>query len=410
MIAAGFAPFGRLECRFTPAGIQAALRALLLLQALGFAFMVAGTHGVFAPQTAPPTTTDFASFYAAGRLASQGRPSAAYSPVDHLTAERQAVAPGVDEKRFLNPPVFLLLCAPLARLPYLPAFLLFEAATACVWLALVTRIAGGGTLAALGMAAIPSVWWTLGWGQNAFLSAGLMGAGTALLRRRPWLAGAAFGALCFKPHFGILIPVALVAGRHWRALAGATASLAVLTGLSAICFGVAAWKAFAGAAFDAGAAVQTSAQLAARVDLRGAARLLGMALGPSWAFQAAGTLAAAAVVAWLWARAPATHPLRPGRHEAACAGLVAGTLAAMPFVLFYDLVMAGVAAAWLVRAARSQGWRVGEWSGLGICLALDLFAYPAACSLHLAIAAAVSPILLWLAVDRSRSVKPSVAI
>jgi len=41
--------------------------------------------------------------------------------------------------------------------------------------------------------------------------------GGELLERRPLLAGGLLGLLIYKPQLGLLIPVALVAGRHWRA-------------------------------------------------------------------------------------------------------------------------------------------------------------------------------------------------
>ena len=53
-----------------------------------------------------------------------------------------------------------------------------------------------------------------------------VGGGLLLLDRRPVLAGILFGALCYKPHFGMLIPVALAASGRWRAFGAAAASAA----------------------------------------------------------------------------------------------------------------------------------------------------------------------------------------
>ena len=390
----------RLERWLTPARLHAAVRSLLIVQVLGFAFMVAGTHGAFAPEPIPHTTTDFASFYAAGWLADETSPASAYDPAAHSVAEAKIIAPGVEEKRFLNPPVFLLICAPLARLPYLLAFALFEAATFVLWLVLTTRIAGGGLPAAMALAAIPSVWWTLGWGQNSFLSAYLMGAGTLLLHRRPVLAGAAFGALCFKPHFGLLIPVALVAGRHWRAILGAALSAAAICGLTTAIFGLGSWQAFYEMAAHARKAIESGIELAGHVDMGGGARLLGISATGSWLLQAAMSAVAATCVGCLWSRSGGSD-VDCGRQAAANAGLVAGTLAAMPFVLFYDLVMAGVAAAWLARAARQTGWRSGELLTLASVVLINLLAYPCAAILHVAAGALIAPALLWLAWRRS---------
>ena len=108
-------------------------RLLLALEIAVFLFLVAGTHGLIVP-LAGPTSTDFVSFYAAGALADAGTPELAYDQPAHDAAEQRATAAGVEYRFFYYPPVFLLLCAAIARLPYLPAFVLFEAATFALWL------------------------------------------------------------------------------------------------------------------------------------------------------------------------------------------------------------------------------------------------------------------------------------
>ncbi|WP_164076627.1 glycosyltransferase 87 family protein, partial [Stenotrophomonas maltophilia] len=72
----------------------------------------------------------------------------------------------------------------------------------------------GVTMVAIGF---PAVLVTLGHGHNSFLSAGLIGFGLVLLARRPALAGVLIGLLAFKPQFGLVLPVVLVLGGHWRA-------------------------------------------------------------------------------------------------------------------------------------------------------------------------------------------------
>jgi len=106
---------------------------LLAIEVALFAFLVAGTHGWITPLD-KPTTTDFASFYAAGALANTGTPQLAYDHAAHLAAEEAVAAPGIEYQYFNYPPVFLILCAGLAHLPYLPAFVLFEAATLLLYL------------------------------------------------------------------------------------------------------------------------------------------------------------------------------------------------------------------------------------------------------------------------------------
>ena len=69
--------------------------------------------------------------------------------------------------------MFLLLCAALARLPYLAAFIAFEAATFTLYLIVMRRIlAGRGWTAMLPVLAFPPLFWVLGLGQNTFLTSG----------------------------------------------------------------------------------------------------------------------------------------------------------------------------------------------------------------------------------------------
>jgi integral membrane sensor domain MASE1 len=82
------------------------------------------------------------------------------------------------------------------------------------------------------------------------------------------------------------------------------------------------------------------------------------------------------------------------------AALIAGTMAAMPFLLFYDLVMGSVAAAWLVAAARQGGWLPKEQRVLVLLMIIALLAFPLAGILHLAIGCLAAPLLLWSALRR----------
>ncbi|MGA8549099.1 MAG: glycosyltransferase family 87 protein, partial [Stellaceae bacterium] len=235
--------------------IYAGCTILLAIEIVLFLFLTAGTYGLIVPLP-KPTSTDFVSFYAAGSLADEGTPKLAYNKVAHYAAEERAADPGIVYNYFFYPPVFLLLCAILARLPYFAAFVLFEAATLGLYLPVIRRILGERSSAALvPILAFPPVFWTIGMGQNGLLTAGLFGAATLLIDRRPWIAGLLFGALCYKPHFALLVPVALVAGGRWRAFAAAFASAVGLCLLSLAVFGWQTWHAFLTAAAAASGSV-----------------------------------------------------------------------------------------------------------------------------------------------------------
>ncbi len=317
-----------------------------------FAFFAAGTYGLIVPLQ-KPTSTDFVSFYAAGSLADAGTPFLAYDQSAHYAAEERASQPGITYNFFYYPPTFLLLCAVLARLPYLTAFVVFEGVTLGFYTLILCRILGArGWDILVPILAFPPVLWTIGLGQNGFLTAGLFGAATLLIDRRPFIAGALFGGLCCKPHLALLVPVVLVAGGHWRAFVGAFVSTLGLCVLSLAMFGWQTWHDFIIAIAGSGH-VYASGRIAfgGFITPFGAAMLLGASRGVAALLQVLCSFAAAVFVAVVWWR-NLPLPIR-------AASLVSATLVAVPLALFYDLVLAGVAGAWLLRA--DGGFRLHEW-------------------------------------------------
>lgn len=315
---------------------------LLAVELAFFAFVVAGTHGWIVPLD-KPCTTDFVSFYAAGTLADAGTPALAYDQAAHLATEVAITAPGIQYQFFFYPPVYLLICAVLAKLPYLVAFVAFAAASLAAYLAVARRILDdtSGT-ALLVLLAFPAVFWNIGLGQNAFLSAALFGGATLLVDRRPILAGLLFGALCYKPHFGLLIPLALVAAGRWRTVAAAGATVAALVLASAALYGVDTWRAYVAASATAPAMYESGRILfAGFVSPFGAVRLVGGSVHLAYAVQAVATAVAASLVWAVWRR-DLPLPLR-------AATLAAATLVAVPLALLYDLMLGAVAVAWLMR-------------------------------------------------------------
>ncbi|MBV8120062.1 MAG: DUF2029 domain-containing protein [Alphaproteobacteria bacterium] len=365
---------------------------LLAIELGGFLFLVAGTHGWIVP-LAEPASTDFVSFYAAGSLADAGTPELAYDQPAHQVAEERATEPGIQYRFFYYPPVFLLICAGLARLPYLGAFLVFEAASLALYLIVVRRILQETRWDALiPLLAFPSVFWTLGLGQNSFLTAALFGAGLLCIDRRPILAGVLFGALCYKPHFGVLVPVALIAGRHWRALAAAAVSTAALCALSLILFGWGTWHDFLAEALRSHATYESGkVSFGGFVTPLGAVLLLGGAAPAAYAVQAAATLIAGLLVAHVW---------RSGRPlTIRAATLAAATLVAIPVALVYDLMLAAVAAAWLIRD--EGGLSAWENTIFGVLIILALDPRDVAEAWHLPVAPLVAVAVLALAAIRA---------
>jgi alpha-1,2-mannosyltransferase len=367
---------------------------LLAFEVLAFLFVVAGTHGWIVPLK-DPNTTDFVSFYAAGSLADQGNAPAAYDPLQHLEAEVAATEPGIRHVIFVYPPVFIMLCALLARLPYLAAFTVFEGLTLIPCLLVLRRIAQErGWAAFIPLLAFPAIAIDIGVGQNALLTAALFGGATLLIDKRPFAAGLLFGVLCYKPHFGLLVPLALLAGGRWRAVAGAAVSALVLVSLSAAVLGWQSWEAFV-IAITGSHTTYESGQIdfAAFVSSFGAVRLMGGGPSLAYAVQALVSLAAAALVAVVWRR-NLSLPIR-------AATLASATLVALPLILFYDFMIAGVAMAWLVRAGRQAGFLPWEKLLLAAVFITPMLARGAGTALHLPIATIAGFALLALCAVRA---------
>jgi alpha-1,2-mannosyltransferase len=352
---------------------------LLAFEILVLLLFIAVSHHWVGPLT-KPNTTDFASFYAAGSLADAGHPALAYDLAAHRAAEEHATEPGILYQYFYYPPVFLFICAALATLPYLPAFIAFQVLTLPLYLLVAYRTLGKKSwLAFLPLLAFPAVFWNIGLGQNAFLTAALFGGALLLIDRRPVLAGVIFGALCYKPHFGLLIPVALAAGGRWRSFAAAGVSAATLILLSAASFGWESWHAYL-AAFAGSSATYGSGyiDLAAFVTPYGALRLVGASAATAYTIQAAASLFAIGLVAFVWHK-NLSLPLR-------AAALLAATLTAIPIALIYDDMLAVLAIAWLVRAGRAEGFLPWEKAILAAIFIAPLIARNLGMATHIPLA------------------------
>ena len=127
----------------------------------------------------------------------------------------------------------------------------------------------------------------------------------------------------------------------------------------------------------------------------GALQLVGAGADIAAWGQAAASAAAALAVGWIW--------WRPAPVELRHAALVAGALVASPLLLDYDLVVAAVAAAWLVRRAELDGFGGYEKTGLALLFAVTLVSRPIGIAVSIPLAAVVGPTLLILAVTRLQS-------
>ncbi len=315
-----------------------------------------------------PIGADFIDPWSASWLALHGAPSAVYNVAHLWTVERSAVAdPAVGFAGFHYPPVYLLIILPLALIPYAWSLLAWTAATFAAYLATMWKIDSERDSLWLAIA-FPGALVNLTNGQNGFLTLGLLGAALLTLKRRPILAGVMFGLMSYKPQYGILVPIFLIAGGRWRAIAAASVTVVLLAALSFASFGAQTWQAFfSSIAFTRHVVLEQGGSGFEKLQSAfAAARLWGFSVATAYTFQAAISLIAAIIVIWIWRRT-ASFDL----HAAA---LAAGVLLVTPYVMDYDLVILALPIAWLALEGRRTGFLPWEKSLLAFIWLLPLFA------------------------------------
>src|SRR6185503_9690742 len=189
-----------------------------------------------------PLGTDFSSFWTAGRMALDGHAPLAYDWMSHWEMQKQTH--GIDMFfPWSYPPVFLLIAAAFAALPYVPALIVWQTSSLAAAL-MAFRAILPQPRALLFAFGFPGVLVCLGLGQTGFLTAALLAGGLLALPRREAFAGVLFGLLAYKPQFGLLIPFVLVAGGYWRAIAAATATVLAAFAATLVVWGWPVWQAF----------------------------------------------------------------------------------------------------------------------------------------------------------------------
>ncbi|MBR0679627.1 DUF2029 domain-containing protein [Roseomonas eburnea] len=370
--------------------------ALGVAMLAGVAILVGTTRGGIA-MNGMPVAGDFLSFWAASDLLLAGRPADAYRPEPHI-AVQAALFPGIAGYfAFFYPPVFLLLCAPLALLPY--------GASVAAWLAVT-----GGAYAAATRALLPRWGWlpvlafpagliNIRYGQNGFLSAALFAAAAALLEKRPVLAGIALGGLAYKPHLAIAVPFVLAAAGRWRAFFACGATAAALAALSWAVLGSDTWAAFReGSALARRALEEGWVSPEKMISLFAGVRLMGGSLALAWGLQGVLT-ASVLVLAMLAARR------RPG-GTAEVAVIAAAAMLVSPFLLDYDLVVTAVPLAWLLLAGICAGFLPWEKLLLVLLYIWPLAARMAVEATRLPLAVLAGLVLFALALRRLRAAAP----
>lgn len=296
-------------------------------------------------------STDFLNVYAAGKFALSGAPVSAYDWPTHKVMEIQVL--GYDFKGYYGwhyPPSYLFVAAALATLPYAVAHAGWTAVSFLPFAGAVRASAGNNTGYLLALSA-PALVANVLVGQNGFLTAALIGFAFAFLEKRPVLAGICLGLLTYKPHFGILFPVALMAAGYWRAFIAAGATAIVLALASIWAYGIQPWLAFVNWLPVTSQAFLSEgrAEIEKMQSLFALLRTLGAAEWLAWSAQIALSGAIAVAIWMIWKS-------REHAYELKAAALGAGILLATPYIYLYDMVTITIPIAFLFAVGMARGF------------------------------------------------------
>jgi len=328
-------------------------------RAVGYAKMLAIAFGPaliwYYLQAIGPVGSDFTQFWAASKLLLAGDPEGAY-----LAPRMSEIQYGLGRDHwvpFLCTPPFLAMIAPLSLLPYPAAWAAWVATTYALWLSAARRLIPAGIWP---IAVFPGAMVAAWHAQNGLLTAALFIGASLSMEKRPRLAGALLGALVIKPHLALLVPVALLAGRRWSAIAAAAACAAGLLAAACALYGADTFEAWLFAS-ELGPGVLHPSEPEVLLRMPTVYAAVALYTGPiaALAAQAVCTLVMAGLVWRTWAR-PDVDEL--GRWAVLA---LAGVLAT-PYLFHYDLAALIVPVCWLAREGLRTGFRAWEKLALAI--------------------------------------------
>jgi arabinofuranan 3-O-arabinosyltransferase len=308
--------------------------------------------------------TDFVNVWSAGRLALQGHPAQAWDWA--IQKQLQLGVLGQDYPgnfAWHYPPPFLMVAEQLARLPYRAAFAGWVVLSFVPYL-LAMRAIVGRPFGLLLAAAFPVVLTNTLVGQNGFLTASLLGGALLLLPSRPVWAGICLGLLSYKPQYGLLFPLVLIAAMQWRVVISAGVTTLLLAGASWLAYGSESWQAFFHwmPMFSQAFLTEGRAPWGKMQSIFALVRYFGGSEPLGWTFQWIMNAAVAVALVRLWRSRV--------RYEWKAAALATGALLVTPYLFLYDVMVLAIAVGFIVRVGLAEGFARYELPGLGLAAAL----------------------------------------
>jgi arabinofuranan 3-O-arabinosyltransferase len=310
--------------------------------------------------------TDFVNVWAAGRMVLDGHPALAWDWDLQKQVELDLLKQDfIGYFAWHYPPPFLFVATLLASLPYSVAFVGWLSVSILPYLAVMRAIVGSNFGFVLAIA-FPMVVNNALAGQNGFLTAALIGGTLYLMPLRPVLSGICLGLLTYKPQYGLLFPLVLIATSQWRVFFSAAVTSAALAFVSWLAFGTESWLAFFHwmPMFSKAFLVEGKATWWKLQSTLSMVRYFGGSEMLAWTCQWIVSGAVAIGLVLMWRSRQVRYPLK-------AAALAIGTVLTTPYLFMYDMVVLAIAVAYLLRLGMAGGFMPYELAAL-VC-ALGLF-------------------------------------
>ena len=335
---------------FTAAMLVVVSRVLVFEYVLGFGIWYALADGL-KDLSGTPIGADFINVYAAGLMVWRGQAALVYDWPAHRQVEQAAAHYASPYFGWHYPPLFLFVAGLVALLPYLWALALYMVAGFAGYWMVVRHIALRSKESFWALLAFPGIFINIGNGQNGFITTALFGGGLLVLEKNPWLAGALFGLLSYKPQFFVVIPFILLIGGYGRACIASVISATACMGVSWAVFGSVTWQAFF-------ASTKLTQHIVLEQGTTGwekiqsvfsVVRMAGGGITAAYVAQGIVAVAALACAAFVWQQ----KTTLANRAGVLCGAMLLTT----PYLMDYDLVVLAVPLAWLAQQGLDKGFR-----------------------------------------------------
>lgn len=319
----------------------------------------------------PTSCVDIGWLWISGRFAALHEAGRVFDYATFAKAQADLFGAGNCEVpwSFPYPPTLLFFSYPLGLVSFVTAYALWTVALTVLFLGAIYAILHR-TNALLAAPPVRPAAVTVYLGHTAFLTAGLFGFALTMLERRPLFAGFLLSLLTYKPQFGMLIPIALLASRNWRALVSAMFFSLALAGAAALAF-AGGWSTFFSNLTNRNANLSPDPAFQLQhISLYGILQSAGVGTPTALGAQGALVLLLAAAVWAVWSK-PISYPIRASL-------LCVASFLASPYVLYYDICVLAIAFAFLVSDGLRRGFLAGERTVILVCwIALNFPAHSA---------------------------------